>query len=195
MNSQSRTSTPTTDESVHIIETNNQAAEAPVDEIKPWYKQFWPWFLFGLPGIVVVAGITTVFIAVKGADSVVSDSYYKEGLAINAIVADINKAKDMNLTADIGIDGSVWQVQLSADEAIGVDHLAVELHHPADSKKDISFTLINAGNQIYRGTLSDIDMNRWYIDIYPRTIGATADSWRLKGEIDVSNRTTRLKNR
>ena len=33
----------------------------------PWYRQFWPWFLFGLPGIVVVAGLTTWWIAAHNA--------------------------------------------------------------------------------------------------------------------------------
>ena len=33
----------------------------------PWYRQFWPWFLIVLPGSVVVAALTTVYIANKGA--------------------------------------------------------------------------------------------------------------------------------
>ncbi len=30
---------------------------------KPWYKQFWPWFIMFIPACGVVAGITTVIIA------------------------------------------------------------------------------------------------------------------------------------
>lgn len=30
---------------------------------KPWYKQFWPWFIMAIPACGVIAGITTVFIA------------------------------------------------------------------------------------------------------------------------------------
>lgn len=30
---------------------------------KPWFKQFWPWFIMFIPACGVVAGITTVIIA------------------------------------------------------------------------------------------------------------------------------------
>ncbi len=32
---------------------------------KPWYKQFWPWFVISLPATAVVAGLITVVIAVQ----------------------------------------------------------------------------------------------------------------------------------
>ena len=56
-----------------------------VTDDKPWFKQFWPWFLIILPGTVVIASLATVIIAFKGADDVVSKDYYKEGLAINHV--------------------------------------------------------------------------------------------------------------
>ena len=34
---------------------------------KPWYKQFWPWFIMAIPACGVVAGITTVIIASNNA--------------------------------------------------------------------------------------------------------------------------------
>ena len=30
----------------------------------PWYRQFWPWFVIALPASAVIAGLTTVWIAV-----------------------------------------------------------------------------------------------------------------------------------
>ncbi|MFT7320700.1 FixH family protein, partial [Congregibacter sp.] len=30
---------------------------------EPWYQQFWPWFLIALPGSVVIAGLSTLYIA------------------------------------------------------------------------------------------------------------------------------------
>ncbi|NRB38318.1 MAG: FixH family protein [Pseudomonadales bacterium] len=176
------------------MQQNDKFINADGNDTLPWYKQFWPWFIFGLPGVVVIAALATVYLAVYNADSMVSDQYYKEGLAINAVVADLNHAKAMDLSAEINVDISIWQVQLSANTTMNDDHLIVELHHPADSDKDLQFTLFNAGNQIYRGTLSDVEMNRWYIDISPHGKEGTDANWRLKGEIDLSNKTTRLKN-
>ena len=183
--------TPSNDVNMPDSNKNKHSIETP----PPWYKQFWPWFLITLPGTVVIAGITTVFIAVYKADSTVSDRYYKKGLAINETVVDLRRADAINLAADISIDVSVWQIKLNADKAINADHIIVKLQHPLDSEKDQQFTLFNAGNQTYRGTLSDAETTRWYIDIFPYGKEGSADNWRLKGEIDLGNKTTRLTNR
>ena len=58
--------------------------------IKPWYRQFWPWFLMALPGAAVIGGITTVIVATIDRDGLVKDDYYKEGLAINRDLARAN---------------------------------------------------------------------------------------------------------
>ena len=39
----------------------------PVTDTKPWYKQFWPWFLISLPGSVVIACMFTISLAIKHA--------------------------------------------------------------------------------------------------------------------------------
>lgn len=57
--------------------------ESPETTATPWYRQFWPWFLFGLPAIVVVASIATVYLAVSNPDPLVDGNYYKHGLTIN----------------------------------------------------------------------------------------------------------------
>lgn len=39
-------------------------------DTKPWYRQFWPWFLIALPLTSVVASFATLWIAVTNADEV-----------------------------------------------------------------------------------------------------------------------------
>ena len=48
-----------------------------------WHRQFWPWFLIVLPGIVVIASLVTVYIAVTHPDPIVDGDYYRHGLNIN----------------------------------------------------------------------------------------------------------------
>lgn len=36
----------------------------------PWYRQFWPWFLIALPASSVVFSFATLFVALRGADTV-----------------------------------------------------------------------------------------------------------------------------
>ena len=59
----------------------------PIETVRPWYKHFWLWFIILLPASVVVASIITVIIAFQNADSLVADNYYKDGLAINQVIA------------------------------------------------------------------------------------------------------------
>jgi hypothetical protein len=48
-----------------------------------WYRQFWPWFIFGLPAVVVVASLATAYIAISHQDPVIDEEYYKHGMKIN----------------------------------------------------------------------------------------------------------------
>ncbi|MFN2376686.1 MAG: FixH family protein [Candidatus Binatia bacterium] len=37
---------------------------------KPWYRQFWPWFLILLPATSVVFSFATLYVALRDADEV-----------------------------------------------------------------------------------------------------------------------------
>jgi hypothetical protein len=39
----------------------------------PWYRQFWPWFLIALPAASVIGSFVTLAIAIRHADTVVSE--------------------------------------------------------------------------------------------------------------------------
>ena len=88
-----------------------------IQTVKPWYKQFWPWMIMGLPASVVVASIVTYFIALDGIDSVISKDYYKEGLAINADLTLDKKAETLGLVADVELLDSNVTLKLSAPDA------------------------------------------------------------------------------
>ena len=49
----------------------------PDSDSKPWYRHFWPWFLMALPAAVVVAGLSTAYIAHEHADDLVVDEYWR----------------------------------------------------------------------------------------------------------------------
>ena len=59
---------------------------------QPWYKDRWPWILIAGPATVVVAGFITLWMAVVSDDGLVTDDYYKQGLAINQTLARANDA-------------------------------------------------------------------------------------------------------
>jgi hypothetical protein len=61
----------------------NSAAPLPPTPLeKPWYKQFWPWFLIALPTAAVIASFITLNIAFKHADVPVQGDYVQHGLTV-----------------------------------------------------------------------------------------------------------------
>lgn len=46
---------------------------------KPWYKQFWPWFIMAIPACGVIAGISTVIIASNHAPLITNSNIERFG--------------------------------------------------------------------------------------------------------------------
>jgi hypothetical protein len=67
----------------------------------PWYKERWTWLLMLMPATAIVAGGITLWLAIKSFDGLVTDDYYKQGLAINQTLARANTAQDMGLLARV----------------------------------------------------------------------------------------------
>ena len=74
---------------------------ATMNDIEPWYKQFWPWFLMALPASAVIGGIITIVIAMTNPDGLVKDDYYKAGLGINRTLEREQQAATLGLSAAI----------------------------------------------------------------------------------------------
>ncbi len=70
----------------------------------PWYRDRWPWLLIAGPGIVVVAGFVTLWLAIASDDGLVADDYYKRGLAINRVLERTQRAAALGLLATVDVD-------------------------------------------------------------------------------------------
>jgi hypothetical protein len=152
-------------------------------DTKPWYRQFWPWFLIALPGSVVIAGLTTVYIAFNSADSLVSDNYYRDGLAINQRLEQDNLAMVMGLSADIRLDSESGElfVTLRGSE-ITAPTLFLQLIHPVDDKRDRELILSLMAPNHYRVDLDSQLTYRYYLRLLPEP----EREWRLNGEMNFS---------
>src|SRR4051812_6696391 len=67
----------------------------------PWYREPWPWLLMAGPAAVLVAGGFTIWIAFSTSDGLVVQDYYKQGLAVNKVLAREENAKRLGMTAGI----------------------------------------------------------------------------------------------
>lgn len=62
------------------------------DAGKPWWKFVSVWLLLSGPALVVVAGVITAWIAIRGQDPVIDDNYYQNGLNVNQRLAHPQKS-------------------------------------------------------------------------------------------------------
>lgn len=147
---------------------------------KPWYRQFWPWFIIALPASSVIAGLSLVFIAISGQDSVVRDDWYKDGRSINVDVARDTLAKTMGLSADIIIDALTGDITASLQSKPGTvlpAQLTLGLFHVTLAKLDQTLTLKKLalkkqGDATYHGTLKQALQGEFDLEL-------AGDNWRL----------------
>jgi hypothetical protein len=108
---------------------------------RPWYREPWPWIIMSGPAIVVVAGIATAVLAVRGYDGPVASDYYKQGLTINEELSRVQRARDLELTAALQLaginDGEAVEVILTSREPLPPEAaLRVRLIHPGRREAD-----------------------------------------------------------
>lgn len=60
--------------------TTSASSAEPV--IRPWYKEFYVWMVIAGPVSAMLACAVTAVYILQGPDAVVSENYYKEGLAL-----------------------------------------------------------------------------------------------------------------
>jgi len=109
--------------------------------IKPWYKQFWPWFLISIVLSSVAFGTLYAFFAIKYYDGVVVEDYYKHGKAINMVLAKQDRARELGLTGDLRIDPLTSDIVLDLTGEKRPDTLELKLIFPTENDRDQTFTL------------------------------------------------------
>lgn len=144
----------------------------------PWYKQRWPWLLMLGPALVIIAGIVTTWLAIISNDGLVTDDYYKEGLAVNQQIERDLEAARLGLHADLMRSELNLRLMLgSAQGAPLPDAVVLKLSHPTLAGQDQSVKMTPEGSGLYQGRLSAPVVGRWLVSIED-----PAGGWRLQGE-------------
>ena len=147
--------------------------------VKPWYREPWPWILAAGPFIVVIAGIYTAWLAVKSNDGLVTDDYYRKGLAVNQTIARSEEAAKMGLVAGVRVSQDVLSVRLQASGKSFVmpPTLVATITHPTRAGLDQSRLLVRAG-EIYSGEFRLPAAGHWLV-----LLEDEGKTWRLMGNV------------
>lgn len=152
-------------------------------EAPPWYKQRWPWILIAGPAAVVVAGAVTIWLAVVSNDGLVTDDYYKQGLAVNQRLQRDHLASSLGLQGDFMLAGRNIRLLLSAEQNSALpEQIKVRLAHPTRAGQDQTVEMHAEGQGVYTGKLEAELAGRWIVSIED-----PAGRWRLQGEWQVNS--------
>lgn len=164
------------------------------NDIPPWYKQFWPWFLISILVFAVVIGLGLLFISIAYQDSMVRDNYYKEGRAINMHLGRDQMARDLDLAATFAIDDQTGEISLTLTGELPTHPPALQfdLISPSHADRDRVVMLKRVAESEYAGQMPERIEGRHYIDISDPTRPGEA-GWRLTDEVFLaSDRTYQL---
>lgn len=156
----------------------NKMTATALDRSKPWYREPWPWLLMAGPAIVIVAGLVTAWLAVSSSDGLVSEDYYKQGLAAGETLARNQRAEELGITAGVSMTRETMRIRLSAAETFKFPaSVSVALSHPTRAGLDQRLILKRVAEE-YQGEMLLPASGHWIIVIEDED-----KSWRLTGSI------------
>jgi hypothetical protein len=153
-----------------------------MSEIRPWYREPLVWLIIGLPLTAVVAGLSTLYIAVVTRDGMVSDDYYQRGLAINQSLDRDRAATRLGLKAQLHLDAATGSVVVRFAEAATATALpkTITLYwmYATHSGHDHTEQLVQSRDGAYRAVTPALVPGHWYVRI-------EAQDWRLQGSMHM----------
>ena len=157
---------------------------------KPWYKQFWPWFLIAIPLSSVIMGIVMITLAVSQKDSLVNEDWYKDGLAINQQLDKVRAAQGYGYEFFLSVDpaGTGLTIATKNLDLSQVRELAIEFSHPTLKQRDFTLNLHPAPNQQFFAPLPTGLAGLYYLNL----TAPAADDWEVITSINFSNRLDRV---
>ncbi|WP_404399202.1 FixH family protein [Idiomarina seosinensis] len=136
--------------------------------VKPWYKQFWPWFLIAIPVLVMVVCAIIIYLSVtQGNFSMVVDDYYKRGKTINAEIADVKKAQELGINFQFKANDGKLALRYKSGAPEQLSALNVKFVHAADEAKDFSRRLTVGADGIYRADIPTNIKGKWTVTVKP----------------------------
>ena len=157
---------------------------------RPWYREPMVWLVVALPLSVVVAGFSTLAIAINagGTDASRDRVQRTAQIQITDLAAD-RLASQLGLHGQLVIDAGSGAVRLTlaAMPSDAPARLELQLSHPIDADRDQQLSLVRAGDA-WLGRIDPARDHDWQMTLSPRD-----QRWRLLGRLRAGQSATELR--
>lgn len=160
-----------------------QDLESNLSQQRPWYKEGWMWLVVGIPVTSIFLGLAMIYFAVTYPHSMVSDDYYKEGLAINRELGFDRKAREWELKGELSIRGKSIALTFKQPMLLHHQEIEVKIVHPTLAMYDQITVLSSTDQQHFVGFLTlPLEQARYAIHLVSKQ-----HEWRLRKALSVNN--------
>lgn len=147
---------------------------------RPWFREPGPWLLMLGPFIVVLAGFYTAYLAIISSDGLVTEDYYKKGLAVDQTIARNERAATLGVVAGLRLTGGEeLSLRLAVrDSTYSLpERLHITLSHPTRAGLDQE-AIVTRDGELYHGRMRLPASGHWLV-----LIEDEQSTWRLLGNV------------
>lgn len=148
------------------------------------------WIMWLLPASAVVAGLTTLAIAVRDADRALPASYHWEGERLDADFERLRAAAAQRLAVTLHIPAQRGECVALLEAPRPPAALDLLVTSGTDASRDRRVRLTRAPSGEYRGACEPLPPGRWRADL-----GDEARSWSIRGRFDTPTARVELRAR
>ncbi|WP_181918404.1 MULTISPECIES: FixH family protein [unclassified Wenzhouxiangella] len=122
--------------------------------IRPWYREFWVWFILAILSMGVASGTGVLVIGIKHAPQMVTGDYQPLGKVLIDTREHAERASSLGLSAELAVGDDLAELTLRAHRIDALpDQLLLRFQHPTDAGRDVS------------AVARRVDAGRWQADL------------------------------
>ncbi|MCL6271011.1 FixH family protein [Sansalvadorimonas sp. 2012CJ34-2] len=164
------------------------------DRFTHWYQEPWAWYIVGVLVVTFCWGAIQVTTAIKHADEVVVDDYYKVGKAINQDLTRDKTARELDISAEIAFKSDSGKVYANLQGAVKdwPQQLRLKLlpAAPAAEKQTVALIQSPAIAEQYTGQPAALPTGRYFVQLETLDVMVPEEGyqggWRLNREVNFA---------